>query len=69
MSSLEGKAYAIVSPKGYFTTSKTMSWQGPPKLYATKEWPQRLINNAWGGSQLMGALVVVIDWKVADENP
>ena len=57
------KAYAILTPEGFYTISRTVQPLGPPKLYATKENPQRLIDEAWKGSQIEKGAVVEIEWR------
>lgn len=57
------KAYAILTPDGWYNIGRSVTHAGPPKLYATRENPQRLIDQAWSGSQIKNGKVVVIEWR------
>jgi hypothetical protein len=63
LSSAAMKAYAILTAEGWYTPSRSVTHDGPPKLYKTEANAQRLIDTAWTGSQIEGGAVVEIEWR------
>jgi hypothetical protein len=57
------KAYAILTATGWYTPFRTVTRNGPPKLYATERNAKKaILTNA--GTQLKGGAVVEIEWRI-----
>ena len=56
------KAYAIVTPDGWYTPYRTVDPNGPPKLYKTEQRAQMQVDSGCG-TWKEEAAVVEIEWR------